>query len=171
MDSEGLHVAVSGRYGLAHYSIVERKWKLFGNEAQERDFVVVGGMMWWGAYLVVAVYDIAQDRDELRFYPRDSKLDNRFAHVKRLPSQIILLNLDRDKLLVFATDATLAIFQLRPDLNSENLTSSVGEFNLQLVMQLVMHKIIHFVYGAFIQIHVNAYKQLTSVPYVSILHV
>ncbi|ODN03670.1 Guanine nucleotide exchange factor subunit Rich [Orchesella cincta] len=125
MDSEGLHVAVSGRYGLAHYSIVERKWKLFGNEAQERDFVVVGGMMWWGAYLVVAVYDIAQDRDELRFYPRDSKLDNRFAHVKRLPSQILLLNLDRDKLLVFATDATLAIFQLRPDLNSDNMTTSI----------------------------------------------
>jgi len=124
MDPEGHHIAVSGRYGLAHYSIIERKWKLFGNEAQERDFVVVGGMMWWNAFLVVAVYDIAQDRDELRFYPRDSKLDNKFAHVKRLPSQIMLLSLDRDKLLLFAADATLAIFQLKNDLRSD--TSSTG---------------------------------------------
>lgn len=129
MDPEGLHVAISGRYGLAHYSIADRKWKLFGNEAQERDFVVVGGMMWWKTYLVVAVYDIAQDRDELRFYPRDSKLDNRFAHVKQLPSQILLLSLDRDKLLVFAADSTLAIFQLRSDLNQDNITpSTIGNF-------------------------------------------
>jgi hypothetical protein len=128
MDPEGLHVAVSGRYGLAHYSIADRKWKLFGNEAQERDFVVVGGMMWWRNYLVVAVYDIAQDRDELRFYPRDSKLDNRFAHVKQLPSQILLLSLDRDKLLVFAADSTLAIFQLRNDLKFDTANpTTIGE--------------------------------------------
>jgi hypothetical protein len=127
MDPEGLHVAVSGRFGLAHYSLFERKWKLFGNEAQERDFVVVGGMMWWDAYLVVAVYDLAQDRDELRFYPRDSKLDNKFAYTKRLPNQILLLSLDRNKLLVFAADATLAIFQLKNDLKPEAVNpASIG---------------------------------------------
>ena len=120
MDPDGLNIAISGRYGLAHYSVIERKWKLFGNEAQEHDFVVVGGMMWWDSFLVVAVYDIAQDRDELRFYPRDSKLDNRFALVKRLPSQILLLSLDRDKLLTFAADSTLAIFQLRDNLKADS---------------------------------------------------
>ena len=132
MDPDGLHIAVSGRYGLAHYSLVERKWKLFGNEAQERDFVVVGGMMWWDTYLVVAVYDIAQDRDELRFYPRDSKLDNKFAYTKRLPNQILLLSLDRNKLLVFAADATLAIFQLRNDLKPEAVNpGSIGKCKIQ----------------------------------------
>lgn len=131
MDPEGLHVAVSGRYGFAHYSLVERKWKLFGNEAQERDFVVVGGMMWWESFLVVAVYDIAQDRDELRFYPRDSKLDNKFAHVKRLPNQILLLSLDRDKLLVFTADATLAIFNITLKDNMEPVNApSIGELDL-----------------------------------------
>jgi len=129
MDTEGLYIAVSGRYGLAHYSIVEKKWKLFGNEAQERDFVVVGGMMWWNSFLVVAVYDIPKDRDEIRFYPRDSRLDNKFAHVKRLPSQIMLLSIDRDKLLVFAADATLAIFQLKSDLSTD--TSASGTMGKQ----------------------------------------
>ena len=130
MDPDGLHVAISGRYGLAHYSVVERKWKLFGNEAQEHDFVVVGGMMWWEGFLVVAVYDIAKDRDELLFYPRDSKLDNKYALVKRLPSQILLMSLDRDKLLTFAADSTLAIFQLREDLKFDNVTNpaTIGNF-------------------------------------------
>jgi len=72
-------------------------------------------------FCFLAVYDIAQDRDELRFYPRDSKLDNRFAHVKRLPSQILLLSLDRDKLLIFAADSTLAIFQLKDNLKTESV--------------------------------------------------
>lgn len=42
IDNDGQNLAVAGRTGLAHYSLVTRKWKLFGNETQEKDFIVTG---------------------------------------------------------------------------------------------------------------------------------
>merc|ERR1719193_2292806 len=40
MDESGTSIAVAGRTGFAHYSTLTRKWKMFGNETQEKDFVV-----------------------------------------------------------------------------------------------------------------------------------
>lgn len=36
--------------------MVTRKWKLFGNETQEKDFVVTGGLLWWHEYVVTGEY-------------------------------------------------------------------------------------------------------------------
>ncbi|CAG9795837.1 unnamed protein product [Diatraea saccharalis] len=55
IDEEGMNVSVAGRTGLAHYSCASRRWKLFGNEAQEKDFVVTGGMLWWNDYIVIGI--------------------------------------------------------------------------------------------------------------------
>ena len=52
------HVAVAGRTGVAHYSLLTRRWKLFGNENQEKDFVVTGGLMWWRQLLIMGCYNI-----------------------------------------------------------------------------------------------------------------
>lgn len=40
LDSPCQNLAVAGRTGFALYSFLTRRWKLFGNESQERDFVV-----------------------------------------------------------------------------------------------------------------------------------
>lgn len=53
IDKDGVNVAVAGRTGLAHYSVTNRKWKLFGNETQEKDFVVTGGLLWWNDFIVM----------------------------------------------------------------------------------------------------------------------
>lgn len=53
IDEAGVNVCVAGRAGLAHYNCVSRRWKLFGNEAQEKDFVVTGGMLWWRDCIVI----------------------------------------------------------------------------------------------------------------------
>ena len=45
LDSECQYLAVAGRTGLAHYSVLQRKWRLFGNETQEKDFIVTGGLV------------------------------------------------------------------------------------------------------------------------------
>ena len=45
LDSDCQYLAVAGRTGLAHYSILQRKWRLFGNETQEKDFIVTGGLV------------------------------------------------------------------------------------------------------------------------------
>jgi RAB6A-GEF complex partner protein 1 len=76
VDAEGQNVAIAGRTGFAHYSLANRKWKLFGNETQEKDFVVTGGILWWRSYIILGCYNIVQSRDEvMSFYSIDQSLD------------------------------------------------------------------------------------------------
>lgn len=112
MDLSGEHLAVAGRAGLALYSLGTRRWKLFGSESQERDIIVSGGLLWWGSYIVLAAYSVASDCDQLRLYPRDSKLDNSFATVTKLPAQALLLNILQDRLVTFCSDARVSIYAL-----------------------------------------------------------
>ena len=65
MDRAGQCVAVAGKTGFAHYALFNRKWKLFGNETQERDMVVSGGITWWKDFMVLACYNIPGQRDEV----------------------------------------------------------------------------------------------------------
>lgn len=53
IDFLGTNVAVAGRTGVALYSFNTRKWKLFGNETQEKDFVVTGGLLWWNEFVIM----------------------------------------------------------------------------------------------------------------------
>ena len=53
MDDTGTYLAVAGRTGLAHYSLQTRKWKMFGNESQEKEFVVTGGLLWYQDFLII----------------------------------------------------------------------------------------------------------------------
>lgn len=55
ISTDGTLIAVAGRRGLAHYSTVSGRWKLFQDERQERDFVVRGGLLWFHHVLVAAI--------------------------------------------------------------------------------------------------------------------
>ncbi|XP_067001739.2 guanine nucleotide exchange factor subunit Rich [Anabrus simplex] len=112
IDSEGQNIAVAGRTGLAHYSMVTRKWKLFGNETQEKDFVVTGGLLWWHDHVVMGCYSIVDNRDEIRVYPRDSRLDNTFLKSTRVSAQVLLLNTLRDRLITFCATGQVSIYSL-----------------------------------------------------------
>ncbi|XP_014479745.1 PREDICTED: guanine nucleotide exchange factor subunit Rich [Dinoponera quadriceps] len=112
IDSEGLSLAVAGRTGLAHYSLPSRKWKLFGNETQERDFIVTGGLLWHKGYLIASSYSILDDKDEIRIYPRDTRLDNSYVKSVRMPSQVLLLNTMKDSLLTFCANAQISIYDM-----------------------------------------------------------
>ncbi|XP_059059066.1 guanine nucleotide exchange factor subunit Rich [Achroia grisella] len=112
LDEAGAHVCVIPRRGRAHYSRAARRWKLFGNEAHERDFVVSGGMLWWRDYIVLGCYSILDGHDEIRFYPRDAKLDNKFAKIVRVQSQVFVLDILDDQLVVFGADALVTIYEL-----------------------------------------------------------
>ena len=65
MDDNGLSVAIAGRTGLAHYSLLRRKWFLFGNEAQEKSMVVCGGLIWWKHFICVGSYNLQTRKDEV----------------------------------------------------------------------------------------------------------
>lgn len=112
IDCEGQNLAVAGRTGLAHYSMVSRKWKLFGNETQEKDFVVTGGLLWWRDHVVMGCYSILENRDEIRIYPRDSRLDNMFVKMVRVSAQVLLLNTLRDRLITFCASGQISIYSL-----------------------------------------------------------
>lgn len=65
VDLAGQCVAVAGKTGFAHYALFSRKWKLFGNETQERDMVVSGGITWWNNFVCLACFNIQGQRDEV----------------------------------------------------------------------------------------------------------
>ncbi|CAH0724281.1 unnamed protein product, partial [Brenthis ino] len=113
VDGSGQHVCVAGRAGLAHYARASRRWKLFGNEAHERDFVVTAGVLWWRDYIVAGCYSIAEGQDEIRLYPREAKLDNRFAKIVRVQAQVFVLDVLDDQLVVFGADALVTIYELQ----------------------------------------------------------
>ena len=55
------NLAITGINGLAMYSLVQRRWKLFGNENHERDFMVTGGFLWFYDYLISGCYNLVKD--------------------------------------------------------------------------------------------------------------
>lgn len=111
-DRSGANVAVAGKYGFALYAPATRKWKLFGNETQEKDFVVTGGLVWWQDFIIMACYSMLEERDELRIYPRDAKLDNKFARIVPVGAPVMLLNLFKDQLVVFTGDCFVTSFAI-----------------------------------------------------------
>ncbi|XP_037719251.1 guanine nucleotide exchange factor subunit Rich [Drosophila subpulchrella] len=112
IDPDGLHLAVAGRTGLAHYSLVTRRWKLFGNESQEKDFVVSGGLLWWHGFVVMGCYSLLDRTDELRCYPADCKLDNQYGHKLQVRAPVISLNSFRHQLIVLTADGIVSLFNM-----------------------------------------------------------
>lgn len=100
--------------------MLSRKWKLFGNETQERDFIVTGGLLWHKGFLIASSYSILDDKDEIRIYPRDTRLDNNNMTCKKMPSQILLLNTMKDCLLTFCANAQISIFDMMLEGNEGN---------------------------------------------------
>nr|XP_006817611.1 PREDICTED: protein RIC1 homolog [Saccoglossus kowalevskii] len=112
VDRTGHCVAVSGKTGLAHYALFTRRWKLFGNENQERDMVVNGGLCWWRDFIIAGCYNLNDHRDEIRLYPRVSNLDNAFANITKVPYQVLLVNVFRDILIVFCVDYHVTLYEI-----------------------------------------------------------
>lgn len=113
IDAEGVHIAVAGRTGLAHYSTPTKKWKLFGNESQEKDFVVSGGLLWWKGFIVCGCYSLLDRTDEIRCYPEECKLDNQFGNRIQVRAPVISLNMFRDQLIALTADGIVTLFAMR----------------------------------------------------------
>ncbi|KAI5708804.1 hypothetical protein M8J76_003642 [Diaphorina citri] len=113
IDSEGKYLAVAGRCGIAHYSLLTRKWKLFGNETQEKDMVVFGGLLWYAhSWIIAGCYSIPTETDEIRFYPKDLRLCN--DHMISIPvsGQVFLLENLRNRILTFTADCRIYIYNV-----------------------------------------------------------
>eukprot|EP00123_Amoebidium_parasiticum_P011332 comp20653_c0_seq1/m.26793 comp20653_c0_seq1/g.26793 ORF comp20653_c0_seq1/g.26793 comp20653_c0_seq1/m.26793 type:complete len:1202 (-) comp20653_c0_seq1:441-4046(-) len=114
-------LAVAGKCGLAIYSVLRRRWSLFGNTNQEREFRVRGGLVWWQQYLVVPCRSTA-GQDLLRVYHSNRMLDTYSAHTTVLARAPVLVNVCFDYLLLLGSDRTITIYLMEEKANVFTLT-------------------------------------------------
>lgn len=106
----GRWLVAAGTRGFAHCNIATGKWRLFGNESQEQDVLITGGVAVWRGFVVAACYDINRDKEELRFYPVDRQLDNQFCTRHTVESRVLMLSQREDKVITFDMDARIFIY-------------------------------------------------------------
>ena len=112
IDPEGKYLAVAGTRGFTHFSFLTHKWKIFGNADQEKDIKISGGILWWKEFICMSCYNSADHRDEIRFYSRNSNLDNNYSKISKSPCAILQMNIFKNLLVTFGTDCKLQVMGL-----------------------------------------------------------
>uniref|UniRef100_A0A5F9C240 Guanine nucleotide exchange factor subunit RIC1 n=1 Tax=Oryctolagus cuniculus TaxID=9986 RepID=A0A5F9C240_RABIT len=125
IDKLGQNIAVVGKFGFAHYSLLTKKWKLFGNITQEQNMIVTGGLAWWNDFMVLACYNMSDHQEELRVYLRTSNLDNAFAHVTKTQAETLLLSVFRDMIIVFRADCSICLYSIERKSDGPNTTAGI----------------------------------------------
>ncbi|NXL52292.1 RIC1 protein, partial [Podilymbus podiceps] len=125
IDKLGQNVAVVGKFGFAHYSLLTKKWKLFGNITQEQNMMVTGGLAWWNDFIVLACYNLNDRQEELRIYLRTSNLDNAFAHITKVQADTLLLSVFRDIVILFRADCSICLYSIERRPEGLNPTASI----------------------------------------------
>ncbi|NXK94901.1 RIC1 protein, partial [Formicarius rufipectus] len=125
IDKLGQNVAVVGKFGFAHYSLLTKKWKLFGNITQEQNMMVTGGLAWWNDFIVLACYNLNDRQEELRIYLRTSNLDNAFAHITKVQADTLLLSVFRDIVILFRADCSICLYSIERRSEGLNPTASI----------------------------------------------
>ncbi|NWH72717.1 RIC1 protein, partial [Piaya cayana] len=125
IDKLGQNVAVVGKFGFAHYSLLTKKWKLFGNITQEQNMMVTGGLAWWNDFIVLACYNLNDHQEELRVYLRTSNLDNAFAHVTKVQADTLLLSVFRDIIILFRADCSICLYSIQKRPEGLNPTATI----------------------------------------------
>lgn len=117
ISSDGKFIAVAGRRGLTHYSAASGRWKLFGQEREERAFTVRGGLLWFHHVLIAGVE--VEKKYQIRLYSRDLDLsETNVLHAQSLPSPVLVMTLLDNSLLVYTADSMLYHFLILPTRDS-----------------------------------------------------
>ena len=133
IDQTGQYIAIAGKNGFALYSMLTRKWKLFGNETQEKDFEVCGGLVWFREMIVMGCFNLIDACFEIRVYSSHLKLDNQNAKIVKVPCDILLMSINKNHLLVYLLDGTFFLYgfyelkrQDQPTISSASSSQSVN---------------------------------------------
>lgn len=148
VDKSGQSIAIAGRSGFAHYSMLTRKWKLFGNESQEKDFEVCGGIVYYEQFVILSCYNIPESSFEIRAYPVTGRLDNTCMKICKVNSEILVMSVHGNQLLTLESDGaiTLFAFTFPESKRRESITSksslSPESLNLTPVSQITISNLV-----------------------------
>ena len=130
-SSDGKRVAVAGRRGFAISNLQTGKWKLFGNQQQEKGFMCLGGLLWFKDLIVIACQTTDSFANELRVYPSSKNLENsNVLYSESFPRRIILRNILYHHLLVYTADKQLHHYRMEWEKNI---------FKIRLVERIKIH--------------------------------
>uniref|UniRef100_A0A1I7ZIN4 Protein RIC1 homolog n=1 Tax=Steinernema glaseri TaxID=37863 RepID=A0A1I7ZIN4_9BILA len=104
-------LVVAGQTGFCFCNIHTGKWRLFGNETQERNFLITGGITLWNEQIVAVGYDAESAREEIRLYPISKQLDNQFAVRHVVEYRVLAINTRNDYMLSFDLTGHLSIYR------------------------------------------------------------
>lgn len=62
--ANGQFIAIAGSRGFAHYNVSSEKWKVFGNELQEKSFSVTG-IIWCQSFIIISCRNIVSSGFEV----------------------------------------------------------------------------------------------------------
>ncbi|KAK9768887.1 WD40 repeat protein [Basidiobolus ranarum] len=132
---DGKYVAIAGKYGVAHCNMTNGRWKLFGDQLQEQEFVCHGGLVWYKKILIVACDVVDDNSHELRFYSRENNLDNSYLlFCEKLAKPVIYLSIMDDSLLVYTMDNILHDYRIS--------IRSDGSLEVELLQQISFEGVI-----------------------------
>ncbi|OUM70500.1 hypothetical protein PIROE2DRAFT_56795 [Piromyces sp. E2] len=122
IDSTGQYLAMAGKHGLIHYSFVTARWKLFGNVQQEQNVTCCGGLVWYKNIIVFACKNEENNKYEIRYYNRDSNLDNsKILFIEYLP-EVVYMDILENNLLVYTINNKINHYVLDFDRKNNKLT-------------------------------------------------
>ncbi|CAB3411376.1 unnamed protein product [Caenorhabditis bovis] len=118
VDRNYRHLTVAGERGFAYCSLIHRRWKIFGNESQEKNFLVTGGMFVWEDAVLGAVgTNLDSDKPVLALYPTSQRLDTKYASIIDLEASATMVALRGDVVGVFDIAAEITLYRLSAQLN------------------------------------------------------
>lgn len=106
VSQDGRYIAISGRRGLAHYSVQSGRWKTFSDPNVENSFAVRGGMCWFN-HILAAATEFAGGYD-VRLYSRDLELGRNALSQELLSTPVAFIGPSgEDSLLVYTYENVL----------------------------------------------------------------
>ncbi|CAG8522977.1 22493_t:CDS:10 [Cetraspora pellucida] len=142
ISGDGRYIAVAGRRGLAHYNVNSGRWKLFGNQQQEQEFAVRGGLLWFKQFLVAACENVRTHTYEIRMYSRETNLDNiHMIQLIKIPSNILYLSIVDNALLVYCGDNMMYHYLMT--ILSPHDNGGIKSISVELCQQISFVGVIH----------------------------
>ena len=109
-----------------------------GNETQEKDFEVCGGLLWCDEHIILSCFNAIDVRYEIRTYSHKHKLDNQFVRVAKVDNEVLVMSLFNNCLLTYLMDGTIHLFSLYRKTHNQMSSLYITHSNQIIISNLVV---------------------------------